>query len=62
MAKMEGEEAWRRLGGFLVGSGSGVCICGRVKDEWGGGEGKLEPVFLHCRGVDIAAEGALRVM
>lgn len=28
----------------------------------GGGEGKLEPVFLHCRGVDIAAEGALRVV
>lgn len=27
-----------------------------------GGEGKLETVFLHCRGVDIAVEGALRVV
>lgn len=35
-------------------SGSGICMCGR--------ERKLEPVFLHCRGVDMAAEGALRVV
>lgn len=37
LAKVEGEEAWRRLGGFLVGSGSGVCICGCMGE---GGEAR----------------------
>lgn len=36
--------------------GSGICICGRVKDGWKR-ERRLEPVLSHCRGVDITWRG-----
>lgn len=62
LAKVEGEEAWRRLGGFLVDSGSGVCICGRVKDEWGGGEARagVPPLQASRHSSGRGTEGRVR--